>query len=265
MIAHILIPVIAMAALGLVFGLGLAYALKLFGIEVDPSVALIITKLPGANCGVCGKAGCAGFAEALVKGEAIPASCAVSNDEARHAISEILGMEYNPKVKMIATLVCNGGKYNAKDKYIYKGIKSCRAASKIFQGPKACKYACVGLGDCARECPFDAIAMGEDDLPKIDPGKCTACGVCVKICPKNVLTLYPITKKYYIKCNSKDKGAEVMKVCKVGCIACGKCVKACPFKAIVLEDNLARIDYNICENAGECFRVCPTNAISERS
>jgi len=72
-IIRILIPVISMAALGLVFGVGLAYALKIFGIEVDPKFALLITKLPGANCGACGKAGCAGFAEALLKGEAMPA------------------------------------------------------------------------------------------------------------------------------------------------------------------------------------------------
>src|SRR3989338_9177132 len=99
MTANIVIPVLAMTGLGLVFGLGLAYALKIFGVEVDPAVALILTKLPGSNCGACGRAGCAGFAEALKKGEVMPASCVVSNEEARKGVAELLGIEHRPKVK----------------------------------------------------------------------------------------------------------------------------------------------------------------------
>lgn len=264
MIFNILIPVIAMAALGLFFGLGLAYTLKLFGIEVDPTVALIITKLPGANCGVCGKAGCAGFAEALKKGQVMPSSCAVSNEEARKTIADILGIEYNPKVKTAATLICGGGR-NTKDKFIYSGIKSCKAAVLVFGGYKACSFACLGLGDCADVCPFGAIKMDEDNLPKIDIDKCTGCGNCIKACPKNVLVLTPVEKNYHIMCNSTDSGAQVMKICKVGCIACGKCKKVCPTDAIVIENNLARIVYDKCTTCGECFKVCPTHAIGERS
>lgn len=263
MITQIIIPVISMTALGLVFGLGLAYTLKLFAIDVNPEVALIITKLPGGNCGACGKAGCAGFAQALKKGEAIPASCVVSNEEARKAISEILGIEYSPKLKTVATLICKGGK-NSKDKFVYKGIKSCKAATLLFAGFKACSFACLGLGDCVRVCPFNAIKIGEDNLPHINQKKCTTCGKCIKICPKAVLVLTPIEKLYHVECNSKDKGAQVAKVCKVGCIACAKCVKVCSVLAISIEDNLARIDYNKCINCGECFKVCPTNAIGHR-
>lgn len=35
-------------------------------------------------------------------------------------------------------------------------------------------------------------------------------------------------------------------------------------EAIKVVDNLAVIDYNICDNRGECFRVCPTNAIAKK-
>ncbi|MBN1405918.1 MAG: RnfABCDGE type electron transport complex subunit B [Candidatus Omnitrophica bacterium] len=260
---NMVIPVIAMTTLGLIFGLGLAYTLRLFGVEVDPTVALIITKLPGANCGACGKAGCAGFAEALKKGEAVPAGCAVTSDEARKAIAQILGIDYNSKIKTIATLICKGSK-NAKDKFVYSGIKSCKAATLVFGGYKACKYACLGFGDCERVCPFLAIKIGDDNLPHINNEKCTGCGKCVQICPKAVLVLTPQKKNYHIECNSKDKGPQVMKACKVGCIACGKCAKSCPVNAIFIEDNLAKIDYNKCSNCGECFKVCPTHAIGKR-
>jgi len=264
MITHILTPVIAMALLGLIFGLGLAYALKIFRIEINPQVALIITKLPGGNCGACGKAGCSGFAEALAKGEAIPSSCVVSNEEARRLIAEILGIEYNPKIKTIATLICKGGK-DAKDKFSYRGIKNCKAATLLFGGQKVCNYGCVGFGDCAEICPFDAIQMGTDDLPHINEKKCTACGKCVKICPKKVLVLTHLDKHYHIQCNSNDKGAIVIKMCKVGCIACGKCVKACPMQAITIENNLAKINYDKCTNRGECFKVCPVHTISQKT
>lgn len=263
MMMRILIPVIAMGSLGLVFGLGLAYALKLFRIEVDPTVALIITKLPGSNCGACGKAGCAGFAEALKKGELLPASCVVSNDEARQSIAELLGVEHKPLVKTIATVLCNGGR-NAKDKYVYKGIKTCKAATLVFGGQKACSFGCLGFGDCVTACPFGAIRMTEEGLPEVDPKKCTACGICVKVCPKELFVLTPTKNNYYVKCKSTDPGSVVAKVCKTGCIACRKCEKACPVQAIKVESNLARIYYDKCQNIGECFKVCPTKVIQKR-
>jgi RnfABCDGE-type electron transport complex B subunit len=263
MIAGIIIPVIAMALLGLAFGLGIAYALKVFGIEVDPMVALIISKLPGANCGVCGKAGCSGFAEALKKGEAIPSACVVSKNEARKAIAEILGIEYNPKVQTVAAVLCNGDRNNAKDKYNYKGIRHCKAAALVFGGYKECSFGCLGLGDCIHACPFDAIKI-KDGIPQVDMKKCTACGNCIKTCPKNLFVLMPQEKEYYIKCSSKDIGAITIKGCKVGCIACSKCVKACPVNAINIKDNLAAIDYQICTNCGRCIEVCPTKAIARR-
>ncbi|MBN1526139.1 MAG: RnfABCDGE type electron transport complex subunit B [Candidatus Omnitrophica bacterium] len=263
MMTQILIPVVTMAALGLTFGAGLAYALKIFGIEVDPKTALIITKLPGANCGACGKAGCAGFADALVKGEAVPSGCPVTNSEARKAIAEILGIEDTLKLKQIAAVRCSGGN-KAKDKYVYHGIKSCRAASLVFGGYKACAFGCLGFGDCVEVCPFDAITMGDDGLPHVDPERCTACGNCVKACPKGLFTLIAEKNVYYVACSSTDPGGAKAKVCSASCIACKKCEKACPVSAIKVDANLSRFDYQKCQNIGKCFEVCPTKVIKKR-
>lgn len=263
MIIKILIPVAAMAVLGLIFGVGLAYALKLFGIEVDPLIFKIMSVLPGANCGACGKAGCAGFAEALKKGEALPAGCVVSNEEARRSIAELLGVDHSPKVKTVATILCNGGK-RAKDKYLYRGIQSCKAASLVFGGQKACAFGCIGFGDCVSVCPFDAITIGEDGLPVVDAAKCNACGNCVQACPKNLYVLLPEACNYYVKCSSKDPGGVTAKACKSGCIACFKCEKACPAGAVKVESNLSRIDPGKCRNMGICFEACPTKVISKR-
>ncbi|MDP3730272.1 MAG: RnfABCDGE type electron transport complex subunit B [Candidatus Omnitrophota bacterium] len=260
---NLIIPVAAMAVLGLIFGAALAYALKLFGIEADPAISMILAKLPGTNCGACGRAGCAGFAEALKKGFAVPSGCVVSNETARISIAEILEIDYNSKVKTVAAVLCNGGT-RAKNKYAYRGIRNCKAASLVFGGHKACAFGCLGLSDCVDICPFDAITMGGDGLPAVDAAKCTACGKCIAICPKKLFELVPVNKRYYVKCVSKDAGAAVAKVCSAGCIACRKCEKACPLGAVKVENNLAKIDYGKCQNMGKCFEVCPTRVIVKR-
>jgi len=260
---NILIPVLALAGLGLVFGLGLAIVLKLFGVKVDPTVALIITKLPSANCGACGKAGCSAFAESLKKGEAIPSECVVVDENARREIAEILGVAYEEKARSVATIFCNGGT-RAKDKFSYEGIRTCSAATLSFGGNKTCSFGCLGFGDCVRACPFGAITMGDDRIPIVDPKACTACGRCVSACPKRLYMLRPIDKHFYVKCSSRDPGGVVAKACRAGCIGCKKCEKACPKQAIKVENFLSRISCGRCENVGKCAEVCPTKVIKNR-
>jgi len=260
---NILIPIITLGSLGLMFGLWLVFANKIFAVKTDPRIEQILNVLPGANCGACGNAGCQGYAAALIKGEAEISNCPPGGIETQLEISKILGVAVKETTKQTATLICGGGS-RCDNKYNYTGPKTCTAADILLGGEKSCSFACIGFGDCLRICPFDAIRIGEDNLPIIDKSKCTACGKCVKICPKNVLILSPADKQYHINCNSTDKGAAVMKACKVGCIGCGKCKNVCPSGAITIENNLAKIDYNKCTNCGECIKVCPTKAIKER-
>lgn len=264
MIAKILTPVLVMSALGLIFGAGIAVALKVFGVTLDENIMKILSLLPGVNCGACGRPGCAAFAEALAKGEAAPGACVVSDERARKLIADILGLEHAQKVKTVATLLCNGG-IRAKDKYAYQGLRSCRASTLVFGGHKACSFGCLGLGDCVDVCPFDAIHMGTDGLPVVDENKCTACGKCVAACPKNLYVLSPVSCRYYVKCSSKDPGGATAKVCKSGCISCMKCEKVCPTHAAKVTANLSRIDPGVCKNIGACLEACPTKVIVKRS
>ena len=106
----------------------------------------------------------------------------------------------------------------------------------------------------------------ETGLPEVDEAKCTACGACVKACPKAIIEIRPQGKKsrrVYVSCVNKDKGAVARKACTVSCIGCGKCVKTCPFEAITLENNLAYIDPNKCKSCRKCVEVCPQNSIIE--
>ena len=61
--------------------------------------------------------------------------------------------------------------------------------------------------------------------------------------------------------SSKDKGKDVMSVCKVGCIGCKLCEKNCEADAIHVVDNIAYIDQDKCTGCGVCAEKCPKKII----
>lgn len=247
--------------LALCFGAFLGFAAKKFHVPVDPRVEQVEAALPGANCGGCSFAGCSGYAKAVVEGKAPVDACAPGGAELAKAIAEILGVDASESKAMIAALKCRGGKNRARDAYQYEGIQDCRAAKLVQGGPKSCPNGCIGLGTCVEACPFDAMAMDEEDLPIIFRDKCTGCGACVAVCPNNVLELMPAEDDVWIACNNVYSGKLVKQVCDTGCIGCQKCVKECPFDAITFDNNLAHIDYEKCKNCQICVVVCPTATI----
>ena len=104
----------------------------------------------------------------------------------------------------------------------------------------------------------------ETGLPEVDESKCTACGACAKACPRNIIEIRPQGKKsrrVYVQCVNKDKGAVANKLCTTSCIACGMCERTCKFDAIHVVDGVARIDYDKCKGCGMCAQKCPKHII----
>ena len=54
----ILIPVLIVAGIGLLAGLGLSAASVIMAVPVDETAEKLTEALPGANCGACGFSGC---------------------------------------------------------------------------------------------------------------------------------------------------------------------------------------------------------------
>src|SRR5690554_1791897 len=250
-----------MGGIAALLALGLGFASRAFYVERDERIDKIEEALPGANCGACGYAGCSSFAEAVASGEAPADGCPVCNDDAAVRIAEIMGSAVSDSDCKYPQVLCNGGLKESRRTAEYQGIKSCKAADAVSGGTKSCHYGCLGLGDCVKACPFDAITIGENGLPLIDLEKCGGCGQCAEACPRNIIVMVSQTAENHILCSSHDPGKEARKICEVACIGCGLCGRVCPVDAITIEDNLAVIDYENCVNCGLCAEKCPTGAI----
>ncbi len=255
--------VVSLGAMGLAFGAALAIAAKKLAVETDPRESKVLEALPGANCGGCGYPGCAAYAAAVVSGGAEVDRCPAGGDAVRIRIAEIMGVSTDSagRTRRIAFVKCLGDREACPERFSYDGIPDCRAANLVGGGHKSCRYGCLGLGTCVAACLFDAMHMSDSGLPVVDREKCVACGKCVEACPRGLIELFDEDIAVYVACSSKDKGADVRKICKVGCIGCGICAKNCPASAITVADFLARVDQEKCTRCGICAEKCPTKCI----
>ncbi|WP_271812633.1 RnfABCDGE type electron transport complex subunit B [Clostridium beijerinckii] len=261
----VIMVLVVLGGIGAVFGFILAFANRKFAMEVNPLIHEVEDILPKGQCGACGYAGCAAYAEAVVMKDDVPPNlCVPGKDAVAKLVAEITGKKAEEVEPRIAHVRCKGTSEKAALSYKYKGVHDCKAASLIQGGPKGCKHGCIGFGTCVSSCPFGAMTMGENGLPVVNRKKCTGCGKCEESCPKNVIQMISINARVKVDCNSKDKGAIVRKLCSAACIGCGLCAKNCSYGAIQVQNNLAVVDQKICaEKCSEatCLAKCPTGAI----
>ena len=256
-----LIPVLIVVAIGLVCAVILTIASKVFFVPVDETFALLRAELPGANCGACGFAGCDDYANALAEDHSLSCSkCPVGGADVADKLAAVLGVESGGADKQVAVVMCNGTADAAKTIMEYKGVQTCSAAKQFFGGLSACPYGCIGLGDCAAACDFDAIHIC-DGVAVVNRDKCVGCGVCAKTCPNSVIKVQTAKNLVVVQCKSQAKGGETRKACTNGCIGCMKCAKACPKEAITVENNVAYIDQSKCVGCQLCVKECPVGVI----
>ncbi len=118
--------------------------------------------------------------------------------------------------------------------------------------------------------------MDDNGLPVVRFDRCTGCGLCVKACPRHIITLAPKENDIHMLCMNEEKAQVMKQGCGVGCIACKLCEKACREAlaekkpgvdpaaielAIKVDNFLARIDYDRCIQCYRCVYVCPVPVI----
>lgn len=253
------LSVAVMAAMAVVLGVLIMLISKYCEVKTDPKIEEVYSKLPHANCGGCGQAGCSEFAKALCEGKAEISSCGQLDKEHKIEISNILGLGLEGTEPTVCVVACAGGN-SCQDKYGYQGYGNCVSQNLLADGRKACETGCMGAGSCVDACPYLCIEC-KDGYAQINPDLCRSCGICVKTCPKHLIKRVPKSAEYYVACSTECRGKDVMSKCKSGCIACGICEKNCPSGAIHLVNNVPIIDYSKCTNCGTCAAKCPRKVI----
>ncbi|MFA5637365.1 MAG: RnfABCDGE type electron transport complex subunit B [Anaerovoracaceae bacterium] len=256
-----LIGIISVALLGLLLGVVLTVAAKLFKVKSNPLTDKVREELPGINCGACGYVGCDSYAEALTKQEGVePNLCTPGGESVARKICEILDIPFSQMLAKHAVLRCAGSLDHTTYVMDWQSVNSCAANKTFYRGRSSCYQACLGYGDCVLACPFDAIQI-VNGIAVVNRNRCTGCGICVDVCPNNLFMLTTGEDLVYVACSSHAKGKDTRKGCTTGCIACNRCVKACKFDAITINHNLAVIDQGKCTQCGDCIPVCPVKII----
>lgn len=257
-----IIPIILFAVLGVLAGVLLTAASKIFAVKTDERLELLSEALPQVNCGSCGYSGCNDYADAIINSNAPCNMCKPGGAETAAKLAEIMGQTAEEVEQETAFVRCRGDCNATTHKYTFDGIQSCAACNKFYNGSKTCTSGCLGYGDCTRVCPKGAISI-VDRIAVVDKDKCIGCGLCVRECPNALIVLRRKSQKIEVGCSSAQLGKITRKICTTGCIGCGICAKKCPKGAISVVNNHAVMDYSKCVNCGICKNACPMKVIVE--
>jgi electron transport complex protein RnfB len=255
-----------MLVLSVGFALVLLIASIKLKIEVDPKIEQVYMALPKIDCGACGFAGCSSYAKAVVANPDLIGKCAPGGAKTSEKIAEILSLTASGSSVPARPIVhCNAHKEDKTFFAEYDGIPTCTSANAL-SNVQACRFGCLGFGDCVAVCKFDAIHI-IDGLAIVDYEKCTGCTACSKACPIAIIEMVPFTSDVMmtVACRSAESGKNTKAFCKVGCIGCGFCAKQ--NNAFVVSNNLAKLDYAKYQPGGAfeaAMNKCPTKIIVYR-
>lgn len=254
---------LTMLGLGTLFAIILLIASEKLKVKIDPKVEQILESLPKIDCGGCGYAGCKAYAEAVAGNPGLLGKCAPGGDKVSAKIAEILNLQISGTGHPLKPIVhCRA---HTKDKTFFgksNCIRTCLAANALANA-QACKFGCLGFGDCVAACKFDALKI-VDGLAVVNYENCTGCSACSYACPRDLIKMVPYSEENMmtVACSSIENGKDTRRMCKVGCIGCGLCVKQSD--VFTMENNCAKVDYekySPSQQTEAAKEKCPTKVI----
>ena len=102
-----------------------------------------------------------------------------------------------------AIVLCSCNKATVLKRTDFNENYSCYMVKNNYGTGLDCKYACIGLGDCAKVCSQNAISF--INKTAVISNNCCGCGKCIEVCPQSIIKLVPATTKSMILCNNTDR------------------------------------------------------------
>ncbi|MFA6855590.1 MAG: 4Fe-4S dicluster domain-containing protein [Treponema sp.] len=120
-----------------------------------------------------------------------------SEIELKYVIPEI---EQHKDVTKHAVVLCSPNKKFNNLWLSYNPGQSCKTVSQIYESINDCRFSCIGLGDCVKVCPQEAIIIKNNTA--VVTNLCCGCGSCIEECPKHIIKLMPLeTNECRLCCN----------------------------------------------------------------
>ena len=142
------------------------------------------------------------FVPALKKQTNIEETMILAKNE--HEFEKLKNKADVTEINQKAVILCNCNKiFNKKSEIISRKGQSCAVINNTFGSLNDCKFSCIGLGDCVRSCPQEAISVVNGTA--VINILCNGCGECLSICPKKLIKLVPAATTEIVLCNNSEQ------------------------------------------------------------
>ena len=99
-----------------------------------------------------------------------------------------------------AYVMCSCEKECKLERSMYNSEYTCVMAKTVYGSALDCHFACLGLGDCTKICPQEAIII--KNMTAVITSNCCGCGKCVLVCPQKIIKLIPTNTKKTLVCSN---------------------------------------------------------------
>lgn len=121
---------------------------------------------------------------------------------------------------------------------------------------------CTGCDACLDACPEQILIHDKSGFPMVDfrRGECSLCGKCHDVCESQALQFTDGESPWLLIASIQ------MNCLAIQGVLCSGCLEQCENRAIRFEQRIGnapypKLDPQLCDGCGACYRICPADAI----